>query len=469
MIITQQDVIRKRLAGEGTASDAYIIKDLIESHNPEALLKGARYYHNENKIKNRQIWFYDETGKKTVDEAATNNKIPHNWHKLLVDQKVSYFLGRPPVISAPDEQYTQAINDWLDEYFDDALQELGKNASNKGKEHLHPFIDEKGNFDYIVIPAEQVIVIYDTAYQRNIVAAIRYYPFVINGVETIRAEWWDEKTVTYWIKTPEGYVLDDAVENNPDSHFYYNNKGYGWERVPFVEFRNNEEMYSDLKYYNEIIDIYDLVVSDMANDLTDLAKLIYVLKGYDGTSLEEFKRNLQYFRAVKVNESGGLNTMNAEVLTEAIDSFLDRTEENIFLFGQGVNIKTDKFGANPTGVALKFLYTSLDLKANIMARKFTRGIKEFIWFLTEWMKLAGKGQYDADTVKVTFSKSMLTNDLELVTMGQQSKGVISDETIVTNHPWVDDVQEEIGRLEKEATGRIDLDDIDDDDEGDDEE
>ena len=39
------------------------------------------------------------------------------------------------------------------------------------------------------------------------------------------------------------------------------------------------------------------------------------------------------------------------------------------LFGQAVDFSSDKFGSAPSGVALEFLYTNLNLKADKLARK----------------------------------------------------------------------------------------------------
>jgi len=161
-----------------------------------------------------------------------------------------------------------------------------------------------------------------------------------------------------------------------------------------------------------------------------------------------------------------VDILQADIPVAAIDTFLDREEENIFLFGQGVNIKTDKFGNSPSGIALKFLFHLLDLKSNLMARKFAFAIKKFCWFLTEYLALSGEYTAPAnaiDTVKVTFTKSMLTNELELTQMALSSKGVISDETIIANHPWVDNVQDEKDKMAEEQEARVDLDEEVEDD------
>ena len=358
------------------------------------------------------------------------------------------------MISAEDEQFAKHLNALLDETWDDRLQELAKNASNKGVEWLMPFIDATGNFRYIIVPAEQCIPIYETDYEEDLVAMLRYYPAEVGGETKTRAEWWTAEGVSTYIETEAG-VYDLESE---DGHFLLNGIPMGWGRVPFVEFANNEERFSDLKYYKEQIDVYDIIVSDLANDLTDVQKLIFVLKGYGGQSLSEFLQNLRYYRAIQVDpEAGaGVDTLSADPPITAIDSFLDRLEENIFLFGQGVNVKTDKFGAAPSGIALKFLYSLLDLKSDIMARRFSVAIKKFCWFAAKYLDLKGVGTFDSRSVKITYNKSLLINDLELSQIAASSMGIISQETIVAHHPWVDDAQAEMTRLQAEQESKVDL-------------
>ena len=429
------------------------IADLIAKHDPSLMLVGVDYYNNDTHIKDRQIWYYED-GQKKVDTEATNHRVSHNWHKILVDQKVSYLLGRPPLISAEDEQFAKHLNALLDETWDDRLQELAKNASNKGVEWLMPFIDAAGNFRYIIIPAEQCIPIYETDYEEELVAMLRYYLAVVGGETKTRAEWWTAESVSTYIETKPG-VYDLESE---DGHFLMNGVPMGWGRVPFVEFANNEERFADLKYYKEQIDVYDIVVSDLANDLTDVQKLIFVLKGYGGQSLSEFLQNLRYYRAIQVDpEAGaGVETLSADPPITAIDSSLDRLEENIFLFGQGVNTKTDKFGSAPSGIALKFLYTLLDLKSNIMARRFSVAIRKFCWFAAKYLEIKGAGTFDPNGVKITYNKSLLINDLETTQIAASSMGIISQETIVAHHPWVDDAQAELTRLQAEQESKVDL-------------
>lgn len=455
MTMTQTEKINQFITDQkpGTAD---WIKFHIENHDTTKMREGVRYYENENDILDREQYAVIN-GQKVIDEEKPNNKIPHGYHKLLVDQKVSYLVGRPINFSTEDETLLEHINEMLGEKWDDIASELVKEASNKGVEWLHPFIDEDGSFDYIVVPAEQVIPIYRDEKERELDYIIRYYPFALDGQETVRVEVWDEETVTYYMQSDGEFTLDPTEEINPQSHFYWGDdktsQGYGWGKVPFVYFKNNEQEKSDLSYYKQLIDAFDLRVSDNQNNFEEIQELIYVLKGYEGTGLSEFMQNLKYYKAVKVDSDGGVDTLQAEIPMQSIDSHLDRLNDSIFTFGQGVDPGQDNFGNNSSGVALKFLYSLLDLKASQTERKFRKSIQVFLWFLCEYLSMSGQGEYDYKSVSFTFRYNMMVNNAENAQIARDSKGIISDETVMANHPWVDDIEMEQERIRQERAER----------------
>lgn len=450
---TQTELINEKIAEQSNVTLEKIIQELIENHDTSEMKKGVRYYNNENDILNRKRHYYKD-GQKVEDTEGLkpNNRIPHNWHRLLVDQKVSYLVGKPVTFTAEPLEFHEKLNEILCEDFDDVLTELVKGAANKGVEWLHPYIDEEGNFDYVRIPAEQVIPIYEGSLHKKLLNVLRYYTVIVNGEERIKAEWYDENTVTFFIQDDSGaFMLDDTEPINPASHFYYGDQGYGWGRVPFIPFKNNEEEKGDLKQYKELIDEYDRTVSDTANEFQEFQELIYVLKGYEGQSLSEFMQNMLFYKAINVaaDDGSGVETLNNEIPMDSAEKHLNRLEESIYTFGQGVNTRTDKFGASPSGVALQFLYSLLDLKADNTEPKIRKGLKQFLWFITEYLSISGQGDYSPQNVTITFNRSIITNEAEIVGMAQQSKGIISDETIIANHPWVDDVKAEQKRMARE--------------------
>jgi SPP1 family phage portal protein len=76
-------------------------------------------------------------------------------------------------------------------------------------------------------------------------------------------------------------------------------------------------------------------------------------------------------------------------------------------------------------------------------------LREFMFFVTAYINLVDRTKYDYRKVKFTFNKSMITNTAEGITNAKNSVGIISDETIVEHHPFVDDPKKELDRLKQQ--------------------
>ena len=70
-----------------------------------------------------------------------------------------------------------------------------------------------------------------------------------------------------------------------------------------------------------------------------------------------------------------------------------------------------------------------------------------MWYVTEDINRKNGTSYDSGLIEVGLNKTMITNDMETVQILTQSKGLISDKTIIARHPFVDDVNEELKELE----------------------
>lgn len=486
-MITQLDLLNTELSlqrrmHQKAISDEVVLKNLIDTDKASQtkldMNEGEKYYKAEHKISYRKIQYWLD-GKYVEDKTKANNKAVNPFHQTLVDQKAEYIAGNPIIFAvvqdeankssvAIAEEYQQMIQDYLGDDFNTVSVDWIIGASNKYVEWLHIFIDDEGNFDYTITDAIQIIPIYDSEYEKKLISLIRYYTieFVAENGEKrkrIKAEWWDDQQVTFYEEQKDGTFAKEVVmkpdgtaEPNPRPHWLETNTaietttGKGWGRVPFIPLYNNSKKLNDLHRIKALIDIYDLVVSDFANNLEDIQDAIWVLNGYEGENLKEFMTNLKMYKAIKVNGEGSVDNKKIDIPTEARDKILNRVEDLIFMFGRGVNMNTDKFGNSPSGIALKFLFSNLDLKANALIRKMTSSLKDLMWFVTEWINLVEEKEYDYETVRFTFNKSMIINEQELITSARDSKGIISDETIMENHPWVDDPAEELLRLEEQG-------------------
>jgi len=469
MYLTQNDMINFQLEKTRGMNLSETIKEIItddeSTDEKKAMTEGIKYYKIKNDILDMDFQVFYINNEKMINKNAANNKIIHAYHKILVDQKVSYIAGKPIVVTAENQKLQSEITDLLGHSFNKMARKWITNASNRGVDYLHIYINESGVFDYVNIPGTEIIPVYDTQFQKNLIGIIRYYKIAKKDSVTAQTKWlykveiWDNKQVLFFAENEDGIIVPDPdKEENPKSHWVaYNtltpdNKiPQSWGRVPFIALKNNEESMTDLQLVKTLIDNYDYNVSDFSNKLQDIAKAIWILRGYKGTSLAEFVKNLNSYNAIAVDKEGSVDTKSTDLPKEAHDSHLDRIEDNIYVFGMGVNPKIDKFGISPSGIALKYFYAGLDLKSNLLITEMQQSLNELAWFITKYLSIKKRIDYNPDEIKAIFNKSILVNELEQVQMAQMSKGIVDDKTILEHHPWVGNVEEVQKRLEQESS------------------
>ena len=436
-----------------------LINDFEQSDKKRWMMTGEKYYGVENDIKNhKNIRVVD--GKQVEESYKANNRLAHAKYKNQVDEKVAYLLSKPITFKCDEsEQYTELVKDLFGKQFQHQLTELGYDASNKGISWLHVYVDEKGKFKTMVIPSEQCIPTWKDANHTELETMIRVYPVEIWEYNTRKiitnVEVWDEQEVKYYRLDGKLLIYDKESSEDtygPVSHIKTTAEGWrSWGKIPFIPFKNNQKEIPDIKFVKSLLDAYDSGRSEAANYIEEVKNLIYVLKGYGGANLAEFMRDLNINRAIKIDdpEDGGVDTLTPQMDITALREHYEQLKRDITEDGQSINKDLDKIGNSPSGVALRFMYAGLDLKCNLMEAEFKIGFEMLFYFADEYLKIIGKGDYTMVEMEIVFNRSMTINETEQIQNCNNSKGTISNKTVIAHHPYVSDVEEELKEIESE--------------------
>lgn len=482
MYVSDMDIIKAKLEAEGRLNDGEILREIIiddeNSIYKKKMFEGEKYYrcahdilgHNFNQRPFAETKINDE-GFETEgivnfkNPNRSNNRCVNPFHRVLVDQKASYVAGREPTITVRkgnnSDEFEKRLSIFTDDYFNQIVYDMIVGASNKGVEYLHIYYNKNGELKYCIVPAEEIIAVYDNDNENEIVEIIRYYYIRVfdKGYERIvkKAEWWTSDCVSYYIEDNSGIFIPESSDsiNVPHWYIYENNhKQYGsWGKVPFVEMKNNSRGTTDLELIKSLCDAYDLVLSEGTNNLIDLVELYWVIEGYEGETASAIAKKLQINKAVHISDaSGKVEAKQVDIPVQGRIDWLKLLKRDIFQFGMGVDTDTEKLGNAPSGVSLKFQYSMFNLKVNGVIPRLKRALKEFLWFVAD--DYFADDIFDMGLVDININLNSITDDKETMEILSMSKGIVSEKTLLGKHPFIDDVNSEIFNIDEERKNGI---------------
>ena len=384
---------------------------------------GWRYYEGNHDIANRKIYFVNENDELEEDLLKSNIRISHPFHREMTDQVVQYTLSSKEGFIRSDDPDLQAE---LDERFNENenfTAEFYKTLTGvvaKGWDFMYGFKNEENITEFQHADSLGVVEVRakDTDDKTNYL--IYWYSETVMDKTIRRIQVWDAQKVWYYCQVDDGEItLDDSEELNPRPHTLYqkgekvfeNNKtAYG--QIPFYRIDNFPLVRSDLFYYKEAIDDYDLMNCDLSNNLQDTNEASYFLEGFEGDDLDDLMRNYRAKKAMGIPEGGKMHVETVDVPFEARKAKMEIDKENIYHFGQAVNTEGLKDTSATTNLAITSAYTQLHsrfIKLKITIKQFMRKLLNVV--LPEINQKLGTN-YQQKDVYFVFEPEIPTNEQE---------------------------------------------------------
>lgn len=428
------------------------IREFKKSPKFHIMQEAESYYRNRSSVQ-----------KKTVDVAnRSNTKIERPILKKLVDQKANYLLSKPWSVDTQSQEYGEALNDVFDQTFRRKIKSLGKGAVKSGIAWIQPYFEDDGKLAFMRIPSTELIPEWKDAEHTKMDAFIRFWDQIVyigNRKHMVtHAEFWWSGGVRYFKTEPfvagvasEFHIdKDHGTEENDwtEPHFTVGDTAYNWTEPPIAWLKYNEEELPLCYFVKDLIDDVNWQNSVTADVLRDVAKFIYILKNYGGQDLGEFLKDLKEYLAIKVDADGGVDKLQADLNIDAVMSFLDNERRDIYDFAAAVDTKDPDLG-NASGTAINFRYMDLDADCDSLGTELKDTFRRLKIFLDVYFQITGKGDFTGEDFDVVFNMDLPVNETDVINNARNSDGIISKRTILKNHPWVDDVEEEMEQIEAE--------------------
>ena len=425
-----------RKSWDELSPDKQAIRTLIVKHRREAtrLNDLMKYYEGKHKI---------------LTESR-KTKLVCNHAKDIADTASSYFIGNP--ISYNSKEDITALTDAFEQAgADEADGDNGLDLSVYGKsyEYIYPMEDDTDLTIKSLTP-QNTFMVYDDTIEQKELFAVYYYEKKDDS----------DKRVTKYIATVltehYKYVLNienidgqQALIEGPEPHFF--------EEIPIVEYLNNKLAIGDFELQIPLIDAYNALMSDRITDkeqFIDAILAIYgAMLGDADAKDEEGKTAKDRVKDDKLLELPA--DAKAEYLTRTFDEsgveiLKKAIEQDIHKFSHIPCMTDESFGGNVSGVAMEFKLLGMENITKIKTRYYKKGLRKRIRLFAGWLSKSKAVNVDTSSIMPTFTRALPKNLMEISQMVSNLWGKVSKKTLLSQVPFVKDVDDELDVVNKES-------------------
>lgn len=406
--------------------------EVFENQYLPRLKKLKNYYDNNNDTISHRTY---------TDITLPNWQISNAWANYISNISSNYFIGKGCTYNSANEQMLLDVNAIL-KYNDEVTVNnvLALNQSIFGYAVELMYLDDNTNIRFMPLDNKQIILIYDDSLESNLLYAIRFYytkDIMFNSQKVLNVELYSRTGIEYYTEIKSKLTLVDS-------------KPHYFKEVPINTFRNNNDCFGDFEKVIPLIDAYDVLASDSLNENESFnaAYLWFKNCGLSDKDIIEMKKNRIIITEDGTDDGAGASNISwlikngNPVETESNKS---RVENDIhkFSFVEDMSGQAAKSHTSATQARLSMLGLE-----QLMANKeshFRQGLIRRVELICNILALKGT-EYNFTDLTISFVRNIPQDSTVIADMISKLRGLASDETLLEQLPFINDVAAEKERL-----------------------
>ena len=426
-----------------------IIRNFLASEGLKNMQLGDNYYKGKHDILNRVRKVIGQDGNLVPAVNLTNNKIVDNMFGNAVDQKTDYLLSKTPSLSTKNENDIENLNKIFNSKFFKLLHSIGKGAYLNGIAFLYVYYNEKSEFSFKKFKGSEVIPQWKDNDHTELDYIIRMYT-------TKKFTGHDYKEVinieVYTLNGIDFYTWNNGLSSliKHENYMKLGNEEFNWAYLPVIPFKVDETELPLIMKVKSIQDAINEVISDFKNDMDENSRTtMLIVKNYNGQG-GTLRHNMNLYGYIPVGADGGVDKLTIEVNASNYEAILKILKKSFIENAKAFDAKSEKLQGNVNQMNIQSMYSDIDLDATALEREFKASLKLVLWFVKQHLK----ANFNEDDIEIIFNKDILINESQAIEDCQKSVGILSTETIVAQHPWVNDSKSELEKIKKEKQDPI---------------
>ena len=419
----------------------YIVSDDL---GPEKIRQLLNHWQMNDRVKLQRKYDYYNGKQKILNKTYSDpskpcNRVVTNYCRSIVSNFAGFNLGIPATYQVDDNvQYFLRYNDYIQKD-----TELLTQGLTFGVAYELLYIDSDGETRFENISPLYGFDIYSSDLSDDDMSAfVRIY--TEDNVDITQSNTYmvvvytKDKITTY--KTVGEFGSLEFVSEVPHS----------FGQVPVVAFNLNPEREGIFEQIIPLQDSYNEVLSAQLDELGMLVDSFLVLKGVSAEKedIQDMKTN----RVLLMDADSSAEFLVKNVNNSQIIEILTEIKKRIIEISTCPDFSAENF-ATTSGIALQYRLTGFRNTSLAFMSQLEKALRRRIE-LFGWIEQI-KGDKVTD-FKITFTNNLPTNTLEIAQIVNQLRGLVSDETLLSQIPFVDDAEEELKKAQAEKQANMKL-------------
>lgn len=398
------------------------------------LEKYKNYYEGVQKILSKQY----------ADESKPCNKTVINYCKNIVDSYCGY-LATPGHISYRSENDITEIMDIL-RYndFQSEDSDFLKDALIYSVANELMYIDGEAKTRFKLISPLNSFAVYDNSLTADLLYFVRFY----------QVDDWNDDDLNWAI---------DVYDSQSVKH--YTMKGH----LSVPTFVSEEPHYFGQCPANIFVmpdekSIFDCIMSEqdsvnelLSAEIDDYAAFCDAYLVVENADLdEETIATMKTNRVLLLPENASASWLTKQTNDTQVENILKRLHDSIYRIAQCPDFSSESFiGGVSSGIAIQYRLTGMETRAGKIEAEMKKALQRRVEIICGMASLK-LGEEVFRDIDIEFKRNIPADEAALINMINSLKGTVSDETLLSQLPFITDVQKELEAVKEQKQNNLDI-------------
>lgn len=381
--------------------------------------------------------------KEYKDKSKPCNKTVINYCKNIADSYCGY-LATPGYISYTSDNNIDDVmnilryNDYQSEDADFLL-----NAVIYGTAAELMYIDGQGKTRFRLINPLQCFGVYDDSLENDLLYFVRMY----------KADDWNDSDL-YYVDVYSDYdVKHYTMSGNNGYLTFINEEPHYFSQCPANIFNLPDEK----SIFDCIIGLQDSANELLSSEVDDYsafcdAYLVIVGADADSDDIQLMKEN----RVLILPENANVSWLTKNANDAQVENILKRIHDSIYRIAQCPDFSSESFiGGVSSGIAIRYRLTGMETRGAKIAAEMKKALQRRVEIICGIASLK-LGEEVFRDINIDFKRNIPEDLTTTINLINTLKGSVSDKTLLSQLPFISDVNAEIEAVEAQKQKNMEM-------------